>query len=76
MEKIELFNTTVNELNFEDIISLSSISINQNSKISIGYVNPHIIRLLQSNTNLQKAIRNFNFIHADGFGMFLSSLFY
>lgn len=73
MDKIELFNTAINDLNFEDIVSLSSISIAKNSKISIGYVNPHIIRLLQSNINLQKAISDFNFIHTDGFGMFLAS---
>ncbi len=73
MDKIDLFNTAINDLNFEDIISLSSISISKNSKISIGYVNPHLIRLLQSNSKLQKAISDFDFIHADGFGMFLAS---
>ena len=72
-EKINLFNTSINNIKFEDIISLTTVSVRNREKHCIAYVNPHIIRLLNSNIMLSSALKSIDYLHADGYGIYLAS---
>lgn len=75
IEKINLFNTSINNIKFEDIIFLTSKSIRNRQKCGIAYVNPHTIRLINSNKILGSALKTFDYLHADGYGINLASKF-
>ncbi len=74
-KKIKLFNTSIDDIKFEDVITVTTKAIKKDEKISLGYVNPHIVRLLNSDIRLQFALNKIHYLHADGFGMKLASIF-
>lgn len=74
-EKIKFFNVSINDFKFKDIITLATQAIKMGEMFCIGYVNPHIIRLLNSDIRLQSALNKIDYLHADGFGIKLASIF-
>lgn len=71
--KIQIFNIFLYDLDYKDFISITKDSIESNKKISIGYVNPHVVRLLDHNTKLLNIFNSFDYLRADGIGMKLAS---
>ena len=72
-EKIKLFDTYIHKIKFEDVTALTIEKINKREKVSIGYVNPHIVRLISSDRKLESALNKIDYLHADGFGMKVAS---
>lgn len=72
-KKIKLFDTYIHNIKFEDIAVLTIETIKKREKVSIGYVNPHIVRLTSSDRRLESALNKIDYLHADGFGMKVAS---
>lgn len=71
-DKFNIFNFVLSKLEIKDIIQITEETIRLNQKISIGYVNPHIIRLSYKNSRLLSTFSSFNYLHSDGKGMKLA----
>lgn len=71
--KVKIFSIEINELSFQNILDISTEAISLSRKVSIGYINPHILRLLEKNENLKRIFNSFNYLHADGFGLKIAS---
>lgn len=72
IDQIKIFNLVLSKLKIKDILQLTEESIKSNQKISIGYINPHLIRLSHSDSRLLSIFRSFSYLHADGKGMKLA----
>lgn len=71
--KYLLFGISVSNLDYDAILNLSSNAINKNNKITIGYINPHIVRYALKEESLIEVLNSFSFNHIDGVGMELAS---
>ncbi|MFC2133359.1 WecB/TagA/CpsF family glycosyltransferase [Bacteroidota bacterium] len=73
MEKFMIGDIAVNSVGYDDIVALISLTIEQNGKSVIHYVNAASAVMFRKNPDLQDAIYNADLLFPDGTGIFLAA---
>ena len=69
MKEHNIFDIKVNEITFQQLLSIIENAINLKKKIKICYTNPHLVRLSRKEKNLKKVLNDFDINHIDGTGL-------
>ncbi|RPI64278.1 MAG: glycosyltransferase [Ignavibacteriales bacterium] len=69
MKEHNIFDIKVNEITFQQLLSIIENVINLKKKIKICYTNPHLVRLCRKQKSLNKVLNDFDINHIDGTGL-------
>lgn len=70
---LEIFGMKICDINYDEIIAVIKKSIHADEKVSFSYANVNTLNLIYSDRLLQPIFSSFNYIHADGIGVYLFS---
>ncbi|MHB8580995.1 MAG: WecB/TagA/CpsF family glycosyltransferase [Ignavibacteriaceae bacterium] len=70
---LKIFDIVIYNCDYEDIIKLIYLSIINSNQILISYVTAHSLNLSVKNHDLIKLFNEFDYVHADGVGVFIAS---
>ena len=69
MKEHNIFDIKVNEITFQQLLSIIENAINLKGKIKICYTNPHLVRISRKEKNLKNILNDFDINHIDGTGL-------
>ncbi len=69
MKEHKIFDIKVNEITFQQLLTVIENAINSKKKIKICYTNPHLVRLSRKEKSLNKVLNGFDINHIDGTGL-------
>ncbi len=73
--KISIFNSNIENINNNDLISVISLAIQKNEIKTISYLTAASLNKVYNSTNLSLLFKKIDIIHPDGIGVFFASKF-